>query len=251
MILLYSYFVNQSCISCQSLSKSSVCVMGLGEEGEEVSEKSMAKLGAAVAAKCCDCNAKNVSFVIDYDLSSSSFSSFVAEFYDALHSDNRYRTRDVKTKAENLELLTIVCEKGMSDEALIEKAIKTGRAYAAGIRLTKDIVNAPHNVLNSESLAKAAKRVADESGGTITHKILGKEECEELGMGAYLGVARGSETEPRFIHLTYKPPSGVVKKRVGIVGKGLLFDTGGYNIKTAMMELMKFDCGGAVSVQML
>ncbi|EED90433.1 predicted protein [Thalassiosira pseudonana CCMP1335] len=67
-------------------------------------------------------------------------------------------------------------------------------------------------------------------------------------MGAYLGVARGSEAEPQFIHLTYKPKSGDIKKKVGIVGKGLLFDTGGYNIKVAMMELMKFDCGGAAAV---
>ena len=113
--------------------------------------------------------------------------------------------------------------------------------------LTKDIVNAPHNVLNSESLADTAKKIAEESGGSITCEILGKEECEKRGMGCYLGVARGSETEPQFIHLTYKP-SGEVKKKVGIVGKGLLFDTGGYNIKTAMMELMKFDCGGAAAV---
>ena len=60
-------------------------------------------------------------------------------------------------------------------------------------------------------------------------------------------MARGSETDPQFIHLTYKP-AGEVKKRVGCVGKGLLFDTGGYNIKTMMMELMKFDCGGAAAV---
>jgi len=67
-------------------------------------------------------------------------------------------------------------------------------------------------------------------------------------MGAYLGVARGSETEPQFIHLVYKPKSGLIRKKVGIVGKGLLFDTGGYNIKLAMMELMKGDCGGSAAV---
>ena len=67
-------------------------------------------------------------------------------------------------------------------------------------------------------------------------------------MGAYLGVARGSETPPQFIHLTYTPPDGKVNKKVGVVGKGLLFDTGGYNIKVGMMELMKFDCGGAAAV---
>jgi leucyl aminopeptidase len=63
-----------------------------------------------------------------------------------------------------------------------------------------------------------------------------------------LGVARASETEPQFIHLTYKPADGNVKKKVACVGKGLLFDTGGYNIKAQMMELMKFDTGGAAAV---
>merc|ERR1719390_329197 len=118
---------------------------------------------------------------------------------------------------------------------------------ATGISMTKDIVNAPHNVLNSESLADTAKRLAEESGGSLKCVVLGKEECEERGMGAYLGVARGSETEPQFIHITYTP-EGPVNKKVGVVGKGLLFDTGGYNIKTQMMELMKFDCGGAAAV---
>jgi leucyl aminopeptidase len=109
-------------------------------------------------------------------------------------------------------------------------------------------VNAPHNVLNSESLADTAQRLAENSNGRLTCTILGKDECEKRGMGAYLGVARGSETQPQFIHLTYLPPNGVVKKKIAVIGKGLLFDTGGYNIKTQMMELMKFDCGGAAAV---
>ena len=104
-------------------------------------------------------------------------------------------------------------------------------------------------MLNSESLADTAKRIAKESNGRLQCTVLGKKECEARGMGAYLGVARGSETDPQFIHLTYSPPpGGTVNKKVGIVGKGLLFDTGGYNIKTAMMEMMKFDCGGAAAV---
>ena len=105
----------------------------------------------------------------------------------------------------------------------------------------------PHNVMNSLSLADTARRIAEENSDTMTCTILGKDECEERGMGSYLGVARGSETEPQFIHLTYKA-KGDIKEKVGIVGKGLLFDTGGYNIKTQMMELMKFDCGGSAAV---
>ena len=82
---------------------------------------------------------------------------------------------------------------------------------AEGVILAKDIVNAPHNILNSESMANVARRIAEESGGTITCAVLGKEECEARGMGSYLGVARGSETQPQFIHMTYKPASGEVR----------------------------------------
>jgi len=135
------------------------------------------------------------------------------------------------------------------DSAAIQAALDAGQKLARGIFLTKDIVNAPHNVLNSLALADTARRMAKESGGTLTCTILDRKECEKRGMGAFLGVARGSETEPQFIHLTYKPKNsgGTNLKKVGIVGKGLLFDTGGYNIKTQMMELMKFDCGGAAA----
>jgi len=179
--------------------------------------------------------------------STSLLNDLSTSFYSTLYADNRFRTgKNIKTPAEALETLTLVTEGSLVDDAMT--SLETGKKLATGIILTKDIVNGPHNVLNSLSLADTAKRIAEESGGSITCKILGTKECEERGMGAYLGVARGSETEPQFIHLTYTPPDGKVNKRVGIVGKGLLFDTGGYNIKTMMMELMKKDCGGAAAV---
>ena len=170
---------------------------------------------------------------------------FSTAFHAGLYSDNRYRTgKKVEIKAEKVETVSLSIA-GSGDYA---SSIQAGLNLARGISMTKDIVNAPHNILNSVSLANTARRLAIESeDGCITCEVLGKDECEARGMGAYLGVARGSETEPQFIHLVYKP-KGEVKKKVGIVGKGLLFDTGGYNIKTAMMELMKFDCGGAAAV---
>lgn len=100
---------------------------------------------------------------------------------------------------------------------------------------------------NSLSLASVARKIAHDSKGALHCSILNKKDCEARGMGSFLGVARGSETEPQFIHLTYKP-KGEIRRKVGVIGKGLLFDTGGYNIKTQMMELMKFDCGGAAAV---
>jgi leucyl aminopeptidase len=71
-------------------------------------------------------------------------------------------------------------------------------------------------------------------------------------MGAYLGVQQGSMFPPQFIHLTYKPtnPTADVVK-IALVGKGLTFDSGGYNLKAgagSMIELMKFDMGGCAAV---
>ena len=82
---------------------------------------------------------------------------------------------------------------------------------------------------------------------TLDCTIKGPVECAALGMGAYLGVAQGasSDNEAQFIHLTYK--RGVPKTKLAIVGKGLTYDSGGYNLKPSaggMIELMKFDMGG-------
>ncbi|KAM1021069.1 hypothetical protein ACFX15_041471 [Malus domestica] len=70
-------------------------------------------------------------------------------------------------------------------------------------------------------------------------------------MGSYLAVAAASTNPPHFIHLIYKPPGGPAKVKLGLVGKGLTFDSGGYNIKTGpgcSIEQMKFDMGGSAAV---
>jgi leucyl aminopeptidase len=211
-----------------------------------------AKLGKAIATKChSEKKVASCSIILPetFAVDDSILTTMSSAMYQSLYADNRYRTgAKIQPAAPDLKSVTILPESGsVSDSA--NDALELGRKIAVGVFMAKDIVNAPHNVLNSQSLAETAKRIADNSGGLLKCKILDKKECEKRGMGAYLGVARGSETEPQFIHLTYTPPGGgKVVKRVGVIGKGLLFDTGGYNIKTGMMELMKFDCGGAAAV---
>lgn len=173
---------------------------------------------------------------------------------EGLYTDIRFQGKkenDPDSDAKKTESVQFIFE----DDACIPEsnvAVKEGIEIAKGIYLTKDIVNAPHNYLNSHSMAETAKRIAAESGGRLTCNILEAKDCEKRGMGAFLGVARGSETLPKFIHLIYHPKKrGTMTnplRKIGIVGKGLLMDTGGYNIKTQMMELMKFDCGGSAAV---
>jgi len=223
--------------------------LGASDKGEMTIKTSDAcKVGSAIAKSCKDIKGVQTCTVIlpsDPTVTSNlDTEHVVSTFYSDLYSDNRYRTGESKKfPAKDLKGVTIVMADADNTAA---SSIQRGKAMAEGIYLSKDIVNAPHNVLNSLSLANSAKRLADETELTTT--ILDKDACEARGMGSYLGVARGSETDPYFIHMVYTPKDGVVKRKLGVVGKGLLFDTGGYNIKTAMMELMKFDCGGAAAV---
>jgi leucyl aminopeptidase len=226
-----------------------VILLGLGTADKDLEGGLFAKIGKSVAT-ACDSNkkVKTCTVVLPESVKDINFSDLATEFYSSLYSDNRYRTGDkIILKAEDLESVSIVVDASV-DVTSANASIESGKVMASGLIMTKDIVNAPHNALNSESLANTAKKIAEESGGTLTCKILDKDECEKRGMGAYLAVARGSETDPQFIHMTYTPKSGKVSKKLGVVGKGLLFDTGGYNIKVGMMELMKFDCGGSAAV---
>jgi leucyl aminopeptidase len=120
-----------------------------------------------------------------------------------LYSDQRYKSsRDDKGVSKCKELVLVWTS---SNGNLPLEQVERAKSVADGVFLTKDIVNAPHNVLNSFALAESAQRLAKESGGLLYCKILEAKDCEKRGMGAYLGVARGSETYPKFIHLAYKP----------------------------------------------
>ena len=106
---------------------------------------------------------------------------------------------------------------------------------------------APPNVVTPAALAESAATIARDFG--LQLKVLERADCEALGMGSYLAVAQGSDLPPKFIHLTYSP-QGEVKRRLVLVGKGLTFDSGGYNLKTAgsQIDMMKFDMGGSGAV---
>ncbi len=157
----------------------------------------------------------------------------------ALHQDNRFKSEpdDKKTKLEQVDLL------GLSSQ---DAAISKAQAICTGVILARELVAAPANVVTPVSMAQTAEEIASQYG--LALEILEREECEKLGMGAFLGVAQASEMPPKFIHLTYKP-EGTPRRKVAIVGKGLTFDSGGLNIKGAGsgIETMKMDMGGAAA----
>jgi len=157
----------------------------------------------------------------------------------ALYSDQRFRSEpEPKPKPAEVTLL------GLPAEA--EAALASLDGLCAGVELARELVAAPPNIATPAALAAIAATIATDFG--LELKVLERAECEALGMGAYLGVAQGSDLPPKFIHLTYRPASPT--RRVALVGKGLTFDSGGYNLKVAgsQIDMMKYDMGGSAAV---
>ncbi|KAG2430377.1 hypothetical protein HYH02_013739 [Chlamydomonas schloesseri] len=157
----------------------------------------------------------------------------------------RFKTKKSPT-ASRLAALTVV---GAGVEgAGAEAAIKRGLAVARGNLLTRYLVESPPNVCTPAHLAATAAHIAAVAPEVFSLKVYEKAECEAMNMGLYLGVSEASAEPPKFIHLKYAPKGGSAARKIAIVGKGLTFDSGGYNLKAgpgSMIELMKFDMGGA------
>lgn len=157
----------------------------------------------------------------------------------AAHQDSRF-----KSSNEGGDLkLTQVDILGLPGQ---DEAIRRAKQICLGVMLARELVSAPANVVTPAVMAETAMAIASEYGLEV--QILEKDECEKLGMGAFLGVAQASDLDPKFIHLTYRP-TGTPRRKLAIIGKGLTFDSGGLNIKPSGsgIEMMKTDMGGAAA----
>jgi len=159
----------------------------------------------------------------------------------AVFEPDRYKTDDDK---KSVESFTIAVEGGAPDLAA---AAERGRILAEAQNFTRDLVNEPANLLTPLLLADAARKMAAEYH--LECEVLDRDQMAALKMGALLGVAQGSAEPPALIVVRYKPASGESKAHLGLVGKGVTFDTGGISIKPADgMEKMKYDMAGGASM---
>jgi len=128
----------------------------------------------------------------------------------------------------------------------MRKDIDEGTIYGESINKAKDLVNTPYNHLNAKDLAEYAKIL--EKYPNIKVQIFDKKQIEKMNMGAFLGVNKGSSDEPYLIMIQYKK-EGNKDEPTALVGKGVMYDTGGYSLKTPQsMPGMKVDMAGAAAV---
>ncbi|HET6203430.1 MAG TPA: leucyl aminopeptidase [Planctomycetota bacterium] len=127
--------------------------------------------------------------------------------------------------------------------AAFQEGVEAGRAGAEAQNYARTLANRPANTKTPSFLAAEANRIARETGAHC--RVLTERDMDRLGMGALLGVARGSAEPPRLIVLRSRP----AKERIAIVGKGITFDSGGISLKPPKgMEEMKYDMSGGAAI---
>ncbi|MEX1325137.1 MAG: leucyl aminopeptidase [Synechococcaceae cyanobacterium] len=231
------------CLSLERLGAAprTLILVGLGDPAEfDLDGLRVAAAGAARAA--AGAGAEDLALAMPCEgFESAAAGRAIAEAVRLSgYSDQRF-----KSEPEPRGQPSVVHLIGLS--ASCAQSLEAVNATCAGVELARQLVAAPPNVATPQHLADTAAAIARDHG--LECRVLERDACEALGMGAYLGVAQGSDLPPKFIHLTYHPAGGV-QRRVALVGKGLTFDSGGYNLKTAgsQIEMMKYDMGGSAAV---
>jgi leucyl aminopeptidase len=132
-------------------------------------------------------------------------------------------------------------------EKEVLSALKLGQTLGETTNLARDLVNEPANVMTPERLAAEAKKAGEKYGFEV--EVLAEDGIAALGMEAFLAVGRASVNGPRLITMRYLGDPEQPDRVLGLVGKGLTFDSGGLSLKQAKgMEMMFFDMAGAASV---
>ena len=163
-----------------------------------------------------------------------------------LYRFKTYLTKNPEENARELDELLVV-EMDQNKVSSLEGGIARGRIIAEAAMIARDMVNEPANVMTPTRMSDAARQVSEEHG--LELKVIDRDDMKEMGMGAFLGVAQGSDEPPKLIVLKYEGDPNNPENNLGLIGKGITFDTGGISIKPAAnMEDMKGDMAGGASV---
>ena len=154
----------------------------------------------------------------------------------------RYVTPKEDEEYEGVTDLFVATELGGAADVIARST-----SVSAGIRVARNLVNDPPGALVPDVLATRAESIA--ARNNLEHKIFREDELEMQGFNLIMAVGKGSDSPPRLIHLIYRPAGGEGKRKIAFVGKGVTFDTGGYNIKTGgHMYNMHCDMAGGAAV---
>ena len=224
-----------------------VVVFGLGKK-EEFTLDILRKAYASVAKTC---NKKADSLALSL-LTQSELSSTISDQAQAMveavmlgcYSFIKYKKKE---KHERNFSTVIISHSTKSEHKEIKEGLARGQLFSQATALARDLVNEQSSIATPTHLAKIAQDIG-RAHKNIRVKVYDQQDIEKMGMGAFLGVARGANIPPKFIFFEYLPKIAS-KRKVALVGKGITFDTGGINVKPeGYMTDMKMDMAGAAAV---
>lgn len=231
---------NKKSVSINYLGRYISIIIINSKDNENALKESVRKYAASTADAI---NALKGEEIFIYNQTTLSFLSLAAAEGIALanYQFNRHIT-SIKKQQNTLKVITVVSGK------IKEKAIKHLNIIVEATNKAKDLVNEPVNSLNATDLANAFKEMGKEAGFKV--EVLKKAEITHLKMGGLLAVNAGSVDEPTFSIMEYKPKNAKNKNPYVLVGKGVVYDTGGLSLKPTpnSMDMMKCDMAGAAAV---
>ncbi|GAA5230078.1 leucyl aminopeptidase [Arthrobacter cryoconiti] len=159
----------------------------------------------------------------------------------------RYRFTVLQAKAKDVPLQRVEFRLDGATTGDAEAGIQIGIVMARAGTIARDLCNTPAGHLTATDMAEVAIELGGHFGFNV--EVFNKEQIIEMGCGGLLGVNAGSTEEPRIVKLRYAP-AGEETGHLGLVGKGIMYDSGGISLKPSdpMHLLMKMDMGGAASV---
>jgi len=219
-----------------------VALIGGGKRSDATGEL-LRKIATAAALGARQRRIGRAAFVVRGHGSTADLAQAVAEGLTLGEFDGAsYKTRD----ASNASPPSFVVVVEAIDGAVAD-AVNRGRTLGECSNSARELANEPGNTLTPKEFATRAAALAADAGVRVD--VLDEHRIAELGMGMLLGVARGSSEPPRLMVFRHDPPGALDRPVLGLVGKGITFDTGGISIKPADgMERMKDDMAGGAAV---
>jgi len=213
-----------------------------GGKANTFSSSDLRRVAGAAARALKPRNLHNLAFAVPEGFAAEEGVEAITE--GALVGDFDSDTYKSDRKDQKIDSLTVVAS---GDRSTLQRALDEARIIGESQNFTRDLVNEPSNRMTPSILAQRAQAMCKEVG--LTFEVFGAEKIQAMKMGAFWGVAQGSDEPPALIIMRYEPTGAPENPVLGLVGKGVTFDTGGISIKPADgMEKMKYDMAGGATM---